>query len=92
MKITVTDEDIRDGIPGDPWNCPVALAVKRATGEDKVSVARYSIFIWGPHPVLSYDRELKKCFEPSASLQKFIRNVDMRRAVKPASFIIREAQ
>lgn len=30
LDITVTDEDIANGIPGDTCNCPIALAVKRS--------------------------------------------------------------
>lgn len=37
MKITVTESDIRSGIPSS-HKCPVALAVRRAAGTDDVAV------------------------------------------------------
>lgn len=30
MKIKVTAEDISNGVPGNPYTCPIALAAKRA--------------------------------------------------------------
>jgi len=32
VKVTVTESDIDNGIRGDCWKCPVALAMWRATG------------------------------------------------------------
>jgi hypothetical protein len=39
MNVTVTAEDIQQGKPGSPCECPVALAIKRATGIAHVSVS-----------------------------------------------------
>ncbi len=36
--ITVSKEDIANGTPEDPQSCPIALAVKRATGAERASV------------------------------------------------------
>ena len=33
MTIEVTQEDIDEGICGDPYRCPVAVALKRISGE-----------------------------------------------------------
>lgn len=32
ISAEVTGQDIRDGVPGNPGSCPVAIAVRRATG------------------------------------------------------------
>jgi hypothetical protein len=34
MKIEVTQEDIDKAVRGDPFCCPIALAVKRQSGKD----------------------------------------------------------
>jgi hypothetical protein len=91
MKITVTQEDIVQGIPMDACHCPVARAVKRATGEENVSVVMCRVNIWEPGSLrpggASY---LKRSFRNSGSLDKFIEKFDGRQPVKPASFILRE--
>lgn len=46
MKITVTAEDIRDGVPNQPFKCAVALAGRRAT-KKVVSVDERSIYVGG---------------------------------------------
>lgn len=33
IKITVTKQDIKNGVPGDGENCPIALAFKRVLGD-----------------------------------------------------------
>ena len=43
FEVEVTQEDIDQGVRKDNCNCPVALAVKRATGREDVSVARNTI-------------------------------------------------
>src|ERR1700675_2488156 len=37
-KLSVTEEDIRAGVPGDPENCAVALALKRVFPGKQVSI------------------------------------------------------
>jgi hypothetical protein len=92
MKITVTAEDIREGTPGDPTNCPVARAVKRATGEEWLSVFTRRVHIWETDDTCFGGRGTKKVFTNSESLARFIQRFDGLRVVKPASFILREAQ
>lgn len=43
MKVSVTEQDIKEGEKGNCWHCPVALALKRATGRE-VSVRALN---WG---------------------------------------------
>jgi len=38
MKITVTADDICKGAKNDGGKCPIALAIKRITGKEKVDV------------------------------------------------------
>lgn len=33
MLVSVEQSDIDEGICGDPWRCPVAVALKRVSGE-----------------------------------------------------------
>lgn len=40
LRVEVTAEDIALGKPGDPFSCPVALAVRRASGVVNVGVGR----------------------------------------------------
>lgn len=40
MKIAVTEADIEEGRPCNPQYCPVALALRRATGSQSVGVFR----------------------------------------------------
>lgn len=46
MKINVTQEDIKNGIPGDPYCCPVARACARALNNKTVSTTGLSINYW----------------------------------------------
>jgi hypothetical protein len=38
IKVSVTQEDINNGIPRDAFGCPVVLAIKRATSSTSVEV------------------------------------------------------
>jgi hypothetical protein len=46
MKIEVTREDIRHGEPLDPRCCPIAIAVRRLTAADRVSVNGATVKVW----------------------------------------------
>jgi hypothetical protein len=46
MKIEVTREDIQHGEPLNPKCCPIAIAVKRLTAADRVSVSGGTVKIW----------------------------------------------
>lgn len=45
MKIEVTAEDIQNGTPNEMGCCPIALAVRRATGKPYVSVGAKNVEI-----------------------------------------------
>ncbi len=50
VVVEVTQDDIDNGIPGSRCDCPVARAIKRATGANRVSVspgAFATIFVEG---------------------------------------------
>jgi hypothetical protein len=40
-RINVTDEDISNGVPGQSWFCPIALAIRRELGLVAGEVAAY---------------------------------------------------
>lgn len=50
MKIEVTREDINNGVPSNPWRCPIGLAISRALGiddpDDGPGVDEYFIGNW----------------------------------------------
>jgi hypothetical protein len=54
MKIDVTQEDIALGQAGDPWNCPIALAARRAFGRGSVRVGGYEIRAWDGRKIEHY--------------------------------------
>ena len=45
MRIRVTQREINDGVQGDCFHCPVALALKRAFNADSVWVGQIIIVI-----------------------------------------------
>lgn len=62
MKINVTREDIRNGKPGKPGECMVALALKRELGISYASVG-YSearILIDGQYTKLYFSKKVEK--------------------------------
>ena len=90
MKITVTQEDISNGLRLDANCCPVALAIKRKTGDEMVSVLRDRTNIWQPNEELITGRLLKARFHNSAPLASFIARFDKGKPVRPASFVLKE--
>jgi hypothetical protein len=58
MKIEITQKDIDEGRPGNCWECPLALAVKRTIAPKYSTVAVHkSVRIHdytGPHTVATY--------------------------------------
>jgi hypothetical protein len=78
MTITVTAEDLTQGVRGSHTACPIALAVTRATGADTVSVGRQFIRFW---------RDGKRYgMYTTPTLWSFIMDFDEGRPVKPFSF------
>lgn len=79
MNITVTQEDIDDGRPGNAFLCPVALATKRDSGMD-ASVSSHDLCLYrndGP--------TLWRALLP-AEAATFIDGFDASRAGMPFSF------
>lgn len=76
MKIEVTQQDIDRGDCGNPFNCPIALAIKRVTGEDD------RVYVFHEY-VINLNRGYYKI--PKAA-QEFVKSFDNHEAVKPFSF------
>lgn len=74
IKICVTDKDIASGERQNSSCCPVALAVRRVTG-DICSVLYRSVFCYG-----------RGCAELPPEAQEFIVNFDRYKPVKPFEF------
>jgi hypothetical protein len=75
MKITVTQEDIKQGVAGSPWDCPVGRAVYRATGQ------RFGV------DDVSIDGDLRQpSFKTPKAVANFIHKFDRKELVKPFTF------
>ena len=74
MKIIVTQEDIDRGEPTECGRCPVARAIKRATGRKRLKV-------WTAMVIISQKR-----FSLSQRVTDFIYAFDNAEPVKPFSF------
>lgn len=46
MKITVTQDDIKNGVPASEHSCPIALAIRRETKATRVRVGHYTFSWW----------------------------------------------
>lgn len=82
MLIQVTQEDIDNGIIGSGHSCPIALAVKRATGYGYVSVSVQGV-VYGEHP----DGKVFS-IEADENIEKFVLYFDEEIPVEPFSFEI----
>ena len=71
MRIEVTADDIAKGMKSNCYQCPIALAIRRVTGD--VFVGRW-IVVNG------------KRFDKIKSVSEFIANFDDGRPVEPFSF------
>lgn len=78
MKIEVMKEDIDSGIPDNTCECPIALAIKRQTGNDVVVDFEYG---FGAIAHVGND----SYFLPK-SCERFIRKFDVGDIVKPFFF------
>ena len=74
MKIEVTQQDISEGTPGVCMECPIALAVQRATGDKDASVTPQIVWVGGTFYVLP------------VTAREFIRKFDGRKDVAPFEF------
>ena len=79
ILVNVIRENIRKGVPRTLGKCPVALAVRRATGQR----AYIDEEEW------SLDDGL--CGDHSRSVQRFIKRLDAGKSVKPFSFFLKLA-
>lgn len=78
MRIKVTAEDIKAGIRRDGMACPVALAIKRATGESDVLVGLEDANIGG------------YVFPLPTKARNFIPRFDDLCEVKPIEFVMKD--
>jgi hypothetical protein len=78
MRIEVTREDIRYGEPLDPKCCPIALAVKRLTAADRVSVDGGAVKLWKDGGY--------RCEPLPARAVRFMDRFDMRMRVRVFAF------
>jgi len=76
MLISVTQDHIDRGYRKSSTECPVALAIKEAITVPAVVVGRYEIKL--------HAKSIG--FLPPRSVQRFIRRLDSRHAVKPFKF------
>lgn len=77
LTVRVTQGDIDKGAAGSHCNCPIALAVKRLTGANDVSVNCDDIYF-------GY-----KIFPLPPKVSKFILSFDFHQPVKPFQFTIK---
>ena len=83
MRIDVTEEDLKDlkeGIRGGPSNCPVALAVNRATGK-KSWVATYGVSLYD-----DIEHYYRKVHQLPPDVTRKIQLIDEGITVYPFSF------
>ena len=71
MKVTVTNEDIRDGLRDDPCFCPVARACQRALGDSNKERAR----VWKDRVVTTHNHYSFRDASPPIREMKFDRTV-----------------
>lgn len=75
IKVTVTKEDIRRGIREDPESCPIARAVRRATGRRFVAVDE----------AITFD-STREVYNLTPQADQFINDFDRGDNVKPFKF------
>lgn len=76
QTINVTQQHIKDGVPGDPHVCPIALAIHQTTGRSHVKVEGY---------LFTIDHGMY--FMPF-SVRNFIDAYDNNEPVQPFSFVL----
>lgn len=78
LHITVTQSDIERGKKLDPWDCPVARALRRASKERSVSAGMGFMFI-GP-------KKRRILWQTPPEVRAFISDFDGKKDVKPFEF------
>lgn len=82
MKIEVTEEDIKNGKRFSPGECPIALAIQRATGK-RATVGTIYATTW--------EGDVPKIYNLPQTAIVFIRNFDSKtRVVSPFEFELEE--
>lgn len=84
MLVRVKQEHIDNGVRGDYLSCPIALAIKEATGAEQVNVDDYAIE-WGNRVGQFWKME---GMNPSMNLQVFMDNFDVGNPVEPFEFFL----
>lgn len=82
VKIIVTKNNIKNGIRGNPLQCPIAKALRRKTN---------TIYSVTPSLIRLWSQPEKYCLTPK-KVFKFIRKFDNRKKVNPFSFCIKLPQ
>ena len=90
MRVTVTQEDIDKGVSVEHDRCAVALALKRATGHESVSVTYADI----KEPSAGLRIRLgsgsqNTFYVKSRKLYKFVSDFDNDREVAPFTFLLK---
>lgn len=85
MTINVTQDHIEAGFPDNCHNCPVALALNRATGHKWTVEREYAGLMNSKTGTLMYP-EVRVIFP--LSVREFTRNFDQGNPVSPFSFEI----
>lgn len=67
MRIQVTGRDINQGVQGDCFHCPVALAVKRAFKAERV---------WVREIIIVTKAGLRQTFDTPAEAEAFLEHYD----------------
>ena len=77
IMIDVTNEDIRFGVPRNRCNCPIALAIERATN------AEHAVFVDSQYITIGRDK-----FFVDSHVASFMRSFDTDYVVNPITFTL----
>ena len=87
MRISVTAEDIMDGIPGDCDNCPLVFAMSRAIP------GAFAVTVGGDNAIAYFwvgegveQRQSQRTFALPKEARDFVEHFDMTRYGQPFSF------
>lgn len=89
MHLTVTQEDIDNGVPCKSWRCPVALALQRALNDSSASVSpsmAYRANSFG-HPAWTLSGFGRPAWTLNKEVRWFISDVDCGLPVYPITFL-----
>lgn len=86
MKITVTADDIKNGLRGSACNCPIARAIWKHRHVTKVAVGRIGCTVW----YTDAEKGVSYMLPPAA--HAFIDLFDVGFRVQPFTFTMRKAK